>query len=476
MATTSAPPLDPIRASAQDVGQTRHAFAEHVGNLPSSIPSDKGILYTEVRRRDGSISRVAVEVNKTGCGCNEKQMGISPDLMKRVEEAVQKTNVFVRADRAPAPIIGAASGIPPAATGISHVRINFTSLRVLYEVNGEEESKAIKDIEDVALRTLLLDIGKDIAPNATTDPSISSNRPLNRSTPMEINTPQWHNAHRISAETYSKRDHHELDASFRRDLGDETADRALPKIKAAELFVTKFREQLEAKLRDKKAELTALPSQDRGARLALKRQIHQLEELLAKADAQKLDMKAIYTSVPYAKNDLAGLSLDEQMQRANLSQQAMQYSLTMNQESLGKPGAAFITAYAQDKGDLLIHDRWKYEERVDDRGGEKRGPSVEEFVVFNILNLNNIDESVLDEAISSLALPMKEAGDEELHAAVRDALQAARSDTRDSYKADLARLGTTKDLAAQTQILYPPRPPSQPRVVSGREAAAMSRP
>ncbi len=492
MATTPTPaaapaPGAPIASAEQVLGANgATAIVEQVDNLPGSTPGDKGILYTQVRKPDGSLSRVAVKVNKSGCGCNEKQMGISRELMDRVEDAVKRTNVYVRADMAPAPITGAASetDTPPASPGegisnARNVRINFTSLRLVYDVNGEEESMAINEVNDVALKTLLLDISKDLEHQATTDPSISSNRPLNRSTPLEIQHPQWHNAHRTSAENYATRDHQQLDASLRRDLNDETANRALPKIKAADHFVTEFRKKLEEKLREKKENMAALPPEDRGARHSLKRQIHQLEELIAKSDRQKLDMKAIYTSVPYANNELEGLSPDEQMRRADLSQSATQYSLNANSETIGNPGPAFITAYSQDKGDLLVHDRWKYEERVDDRGGEKRGPSFEEFVVYNILNLNNLDDTFLDDAISSLALPNYEAGDSEMQTAVRDALSAARADTRTKYTEDVNSLASAgSDLAAQTQALFPRKAaaPQNQTAASPSETLAMSRP
>ncbi len=445
------------------------AQAEQIGTPPASILSNKGILYTEVRKPDGSVSRVAVEVKKT----DKQTGGILRELMDRVESAVKNVNIYVRTSpTSSSNLLG--EGIPHAR----NVRINFTSLRILYEENDEEKSMAITAIKDVALRTLLLDIAKDIEHHATTDPSISSNRPLNRSTPLEIQTPAWHNAHRISAEDYIKNGHDHLDESLREDLDDTIANHALPKIRAASNFVQKFRELLEGKLQAKRRDMEAAqPSQERGARLALKRQIHQLEELIAKADSQKLDMKAIYTSVPYANNELLGLNPTEQMQRADFSQSAMQADLAANIDSIGKPGAAFITAYSQDKGDLLIHDRWKYEERVDDRGGEKRGPSAEEFFIFNILNLRNDKDEFLDDAMSSLALPTGEAGDSEVQTAVREALKTAREDVLMKYVKDISRLGTTTtDLQAQIQVFYPRPPEPQHRTVSKFQTIAMARP
>src|SRR5262245_40142881 len=74
-------------------------LVEHVDNLPPSTHSDEAVLYTEVKLQ-GRVSRVAVKVNKSpSCGCsNEKQMGISRDLMDRVESAVKRANEHIRKD------------------------------------------------------------------------------------------------------------------------------------------------------------------------------------------------------------------------------------------------------------------------------------------------------------------------------------------------------------------------------------------
>lgn len=410
-----------------------------------STPSDEAVFYSEVSGDNGIKSRVAIKINNESiCGCKDKQTGISQETMDRIGLAVRNSNHYIRSDF--------------GHSDAQNVRVNFTSLRIIYNIGGEDRSLSFTKINDVATRTLLLDVAKDVESFATTDPSIQSNRPLNRSKPLEIHTPTWYNAHRISADEYVKKDHVDLDDSLRTNGLSELAYTALPKIKAAEGFINLFSQGLQAKLTEKQNELTALPIDARAQRLAKKKEIQQLEELIAKLNPQALDKKAIFRSVPYANNDLQGFrSIAEQMTRANLSRDEMSAHLTANIGSISEglvlkdnPDAAFITAYSQDKGDLLIHNRWQYEDIVDDRGGEKRGPSMEEFVVYNILNLNTANGT--EEAMTSLALPVD---DDELRKTVAEVLNGTKAAVKDIYDADIGRIPAGADLATQTNILFP---------------------
>lgn len=414
-----------------------------------STPGEEALFYSEVHGDNGTSSRVAIKVNKeNSCGgCKDKQTGISQETMDRIGLAVENSNAYIRDN-------SLGLGRPDA----QNVRVNFTSLRIIYNIGGEDRSLSFTKIEDVATRTLLLDVAKDVESFATTDPSIQSNRPINRSKPLEIHTPTWYNAHRISAAEYAKKDHADLDNSLRANHLPDLAYTALPKIKAAESFINLFDQGLKAKLTEKQTELEALPIDARAQRLAKKREIQQLEELIAKLNPQVLDTKAIFRSVPYANNELEGFtSVAEQMTRANLSREDMSAHLMANIDSISEglvlkdnPDAAFITAYSQDKGDLLIHNRWQYEDIVDDRGGEKRGPSMEEFVIYNILNLNTA--GCTEEAMTSLALPVD---DDELRQTVTEVLDGTRTAVKNIYDTDIGRMPAGADLAIQTNILFP---------------------
>jgi hypothetical protein len=449
------------------------AIAENIGGLPSYIPSDKHLNWKEIRR-DGRVWCIEIKVKK-----GKKETGITQELFDKTVDARNKVNEYVRQDK-----------ISPAARDVT---IDWTALKVDYTEGAEEMHLPFTEIENVALRTLLLDTAKDMSDYSTTDPNVASNRPMNRSNPLEINDKAWYNASRISVEDYVGTAHEDLDKFLRHHKLPDLAKTALAKIKAAADFIQVFRENLESevKAREKKLADPDLAIDDRATRARLNRQIQQLKALIAKLDARALDTMAIFRSVPYANDSLYDFDNPaEMLTRSKLSQQEMQDHLFA---TLDLPhDAAYPIAYSQDKGNLLIHDRWQYEAWVDDRGGEKKGPSMEEFVVYNILNLNKrplilIDnpkfyETFIQDAMSSLALP----NDGDLKAIVTEALEKTRDTVYTnynggdsdlygkSYPGHINKIQGNTDFQSQIPILFPRNRPIH-EIRADRDARAMMR-
>jgi hypothetical protein len=412
-----------------------------------SQPGEGTLLYGVVYDTEGGISRVARKVKNITSGSNNEKPGfISQETMQRVADAVTRANEYIRAQ---------------VLSHASHVRINFTSLSLKYKENGEERTVDINKIRDNALRSLILNIAKDLETTATTDPSIGANRPINRAPGLEINKESWYKAHHVTARDYLS-DHEDLDRALRATPDTQAlANTALPKIKAAYHLIHHFRLQLSNKLRDKEAELAALAPDQRAEKLAKINQIRELRKLLEKLSQERLDTKAIFRSVPYGNDDLRGFAdLREQLTRADLSRDEMQAHLVRKDFADGiafkdRPSPAFLRSYSNDKGDLLVHDRWIYENRVNDRGGELRGPSTEEAMVYAILNLNAPNEAdCVQQTLSSLALRQNDAEMQELRGLVADALTQARTDTRAQYNADLARVQGHGSFEQQKEALF----------------------
>ncbi|HSX38089.1 MAG TPA: hypothetical protein VLE95_04580, partial [Chlamydiales bacterium] len=252
------------------------------------------------------------------------------------------------------------------------LEVNWTSGIISYEDGFKLISLSFKEIQDTDLQRNAFIAGKQIASPMTTDPDIGSNRPLVQNKPLQISTQSWHQAHHISKEKYLEQHHASLDASLQAYAPGGLADSATQKIDAADAFIRKLREELET-LRDaKRVELANIPIDHGAKKQKTLRELRQLEELIAQLAQSNLDTQAIFRSVPYANDELNGLTEVEQLTRAELSAEEMRghlykqhrYQSDRLNKWLGKPEPIFLDAYSQDKGDLLIHKQSDYEARV----------------------------------------------------------------------------------------------------------------
>ena len=441
-----------MHAVALGGGGGIHAVALGGLGVPTT-PSKKARIYTEISTATGK-SRVEKRA-KTGCGCNEKDGSLTQEMMDSVEDVVDQMNDYMR------------QTIDPA---VRKVTVNFTSRVVEYiGPDGRPQFLPIARIQDAALRSFAMETSKEVENRHTTDPNVSSNRPLNCPAPFAKTVTSWEAAHCIDPKTYMTEDHADLDAALRLEPTTQAlADTAPAKIKAAVNLRNHFIQALQAQLQQVQQQLDVLTEDQREEKLAKLRQQKELEKLIAKLQSQQLDTKVLFHNISYANNALLGFTDAERVERAGMAKDTMRADLSKNSQGRFTAriadGAMFwktramataTDAYVEDTGDMFQHDRWKHDQQVQDRGGALKGASAEEFLFNAVATLKapETDPNILD-AMSSLGLPEYEQADIGLRALVGQAFIAARRATNTQYDLDVAAT-TGQPLAQQTTHLFP---------------------
>jgi len=413
------------------------------GGGSATTPGRKKILYSVIHRSDGSASRVALK-EKKGCGCNEKSTGISHETMERVGECVDQAAGYLHQQNA----------------GASRVRVQFSSRRIVYFDGQRDVPISFDQIQDVAVRTLLSDTSKDVVTLSHSDSGATSNRPANCPHPLEKTTQKWVTSHAISGYDYLKQGKHdELDGILRAEAQPFTPNTA-SRIKASARLIEEFRLELQNRRNILRNQLGVLLPHQHAELRAKRRQIRHLTEVIDKLPPPGqigLDRRAIFRNVAYCNPALQGLTPIEQHQRAALSRSHVQAHLMRHKSEIGKPQDTFIQAYADDHGDLLVHDLWDYETGVHSRGGQLKGGSIEEFIVFNTANLLSGNEGqCVTDALESLGLHHEEpVTDDNTYTLFTQALTAARQTVRAEYNAEVTAAPPGETFQAQVARICP---------------------
>lgn len=420
--------------------------------MVSSIAPTTGPQVTYIRVIGPNNQPIYVEVKEK----TKKRSGFSKEDMEKMAMTAEGVNKYV---------------IKNLCSGAQNITVNWTNLSVSYELplSGRRKTLKFSDITaDVnatdkkkkkyaKLRDEALNVSRTLEIRTTTDPASSSNRPISCYPPLQIDNhwQTWNAYHRLPLNEEIKNNHNDLVSSLQDGLknlkrNDEIAEytsEAIPKQAAAHHFTKKFREKLEGELTDLRK--NEPPPEKEVALRKYKKKKELLENLISSLDP-RLDTKAIYRSVPYANHDLRGLTKEEQIQLSAVSARETEMHLHRKAEegtisegnrvtnTINKnqnvPGKAAIISYAQEKGDLLIHDRWIHQSRTEREGRELRGCSMEEFIVFNILNLKSNEDDNFEEALESLALPTGDVELKETIGRIKNIVKDARTETLNEYE------------------------------------------
>lgn len=440
------PQPDPALISAGSATK-RGSSVGGVGSatMVSSIAPTTGPQVTYIRVMGPNNQPIYVEVKEK----TKKRSGFSKEDMEKMATTAEDVNKYV---------------IKNLCSGAQDITVDWTdrSFSFILPVSGKRRTLKISDIRgDEKLRDNALNISRILDIRTTTDPSINSNRSIDAAQPLQIDSrwQTWIAFHRLPLNQEITDNQKEFESSLRdglKKLGksdaecDQYVNESISKQAAAHHFIHKFRERLKDELTGLGPELPPEKGEVALRKYQKKKQL--LENLLSTLDPRMLDTKAIYRSVPYANHDLRGLDEDEQTQLSAISAREMELHLKAKKTKISEgnrvtnriskdknvPGDAAITAYAQEKGDLLIHDRWIHQSRAEHEGRELRGSSMEEFIVFNVLNLKNAEEGNFEQAMESLALS-KDADTEDTIESIKTAMKEVRADTNDQYDANFIR-------------------------------------
>jgi|GEM_PF-6054253 len=397
----------PAVATNTGLGRTPGGSALRKPGTPTTW-NGKVVLYLNEKTPDGdSNTRVNTWRHCSDCGDRD---GISSRLMKRVEDAVTKAFAYCQ----------------PIEPEARRVQINFSAQCITYEgPDGEIHTVSLHKISDPELLALAVEIRELAKPLArfrtSTDSEMIANRGIDGLKPLEVTRQKWAALTQISAENFISA-HLPFLASH---LTPDQQGEAKRNIRTAAYLIDRTVHHLTDKRDRAKADLARIPLNETNKRRKKQKQIRELDKAIEKF--QSIDRFAVYHNAAFLGSNPGGLDLAARLGLGNRSRDAMSGFLAKNAKSIGSPLAAEMNAYAADCGDLFVHDRWDYEDRIsgasesaEDRA--KRGAnlpkrhSAEEFILNNLILLNatNLSETVFlgsqqpppqfDDLVSSLGV------------------------------------------------------------------------
>ncbi len=400
------------------------AIYGHPVECQEFAPSGKNIQPSEPKEFRLYRSYHGYSVMKPG---NEKENNLHDDtiaLCDKVHESI-RANYFE-------------AGQAPEHVGM---KINFTTRIISYKVEksipGVNDGKPVPRFKHLSLRNLskkaeskndegLKQLVKDIniiskrlhSEQDRYEEGVASNRPHKADKPLYIPN-QWPIAlHRISAEDYSSK----VLPGF--DLEENDLEYAKNNIKESEEFKEDLLEKIEEQLKAQTEILETLRKEEPHLGLhieELEKRIRYLQSL--KDSLDNLDTFAVFTAVIFANQTLLSFNIDgDRCSKANLARKfALAHLQTQN---YGKD--PYTGIYADEVGDLLFHDHGLYAERVEGRGADKKGTSMEEFIVYNMHNL--LDDAIIPSALESLEIP---GYDQKLQSLITESLTTVRKGIRE---------------------------------------------
>lgn len=423
---------------ARVVDRTSHGNLPHARFRDITDPAVRG-LGGRVEIWNEALGATA-KVRTKDCGkCSENRSGITQDLKDRIEDVVERAREYLQ--------------------NFTHdpnvkVVVNFSSLKIEYRVTGGDRwdnlsRKQIHDPELLALMEEIQSIAKDaMSFSITTVPGSESNRPMGAPAPLEKTTKAWRKLFAQHAPEFSRKQHKSLDKALKRHPSTAAlATTAVPKIRAANLFIDRFKADLEDKRRRAQAALDAIPLAMSELRKAKKSQIAYLDRTIARLDDEHLDRTSIFFNVAHAKDDLGASGREtqqEELDTVDRIRDGMGHHLQTASLADGlfgdNPQRTFLLAHANDAAKLFVHDRWRYEEMEQENTAKSQ--CAEEFVV-NVVKYLNMNEAAfgLADALTSLNIPSEtdppvEASDvvnNETRQLVTDALRTARAAAAAEY-------------------------------------------
>lgn len=318
--------------------------------------------------------------------------------------------------------------LPP---GAENLRVNLTQMHVRYtdSVTGKVHYRELNSANypnEIKLVMKVREMAKNISANLGSAMGVDDtvNRSRTGARPLEVVSQKWQNAMPDCLDKYMSAGHMKaLMDHMNSTGGPKRANEAFRRILATEAFLQALKTRI-ARLRQAKEDLMNNPSfasKSRTEREAVKQAYNQLRSFESRLD--KIDRFALYAAVAvWGDKDPNTATKTERFQKAQEVTDLVRVMLSGNlkpgennhgertgflssvtnpimggitkwwrgkgedQAQLGLK--TFISAYAQDAGDLPIHDRLEYCERVDAEGRAYKGASLEEFIAFNMQHLN----------------------------------------------------------------------------------------
>jgi hypothetical protein len=276
--------------------------------------------------------------------------------------------------------------------GARRVRVNFSSGAITYKgTDGEDHTLSGRQVlgDKYGLVLKVREAARKFALfRISSEPGFQSNRPLDCPSPLSKTTTAWQNSHGLPA---SPKEIKELQTFLTNHGHQGLAAAAEKKENKAIAFYTTFKKELEDTRDRLKAELDALGADERTAKRTKREQMAQLKKLIDQLE--NLDKKAVRWNVAFADDTHLPLTLEQQLTRADLIQDAMASHLKTQKtyfdfrSPIGNPDDSAIRAYSGDAGDLFVPGRWDYEERTRDSNRPQKRHCMEQFIVQNIVRL-----------------------------------------------------------------------------------------
>lgn len=398
----------------------------------------EGVLYS---RAGGSYAALDFPID-------DKESKTAKELREKTEQKLKD-------------IWDEAKGMLPA--GATSLVINYDQLCITY-------TTASGDSESLDLSPTLQSLMREIRNASKTiwrkvgfahEFGSAANRSLIGQQPFEKVTAKWEAMHPRSLERFMADDFSTMHEVLEDPKGGDNVRgrEALRRIVAAEAYIQSLlhsvasgRERTNAAL---EAENSA-PQPDQARVRALRKRLADLAQFEAKLSA--VDRYPVYWAAGiWGDTDPSLAQADDRYQKAAEISADVQMALThklkpgdvdrgrleslavgakkliglKDEEGERRKGMGpFVGAYAGDAGDLVVHDRLELMRRLDVDGRTMKGVCAEEFVTFNIINL---DQPRFDAAaaLDALDIPF----DRDTRIALTRAVEGARQEARDAYTA-----------------------------------------